>query len=118
MNCNKQPQFPHQTTEDWIEPDEIYIICLEPNNMEQLICGLECSCHYMKYDNRYHKDCIVKWIQRSGKCPICCDPAKIRFLQAECCYYYPQSNFDDILLYDFDTMVKESKKIEFDFTRL
>lgn len=89
------------------EAENTCIICLDQIDHEkELVCGLKCSCDITKFDPKYHKECIVEWVQRAENCPYCRDHAKIRYLKAVSLYYSPKSNYDEIFSYDFETLTK------------
>jgi hypothetical protein len=40
------------------------VICLEDLNQDKHIVSLKCG-------HKYHGGCIVSWMERGGRCPIC-----------------------------------------------
>ena len=91
-------------------------ICLEQTSYNKdIICGLKCSCDITKYDAKYHKDCIIKWIRKKGTCPYCRSNANIRYLDVRGYIYYPKTNYDDIFFFDYETIVESNKKIDLKF---
>ena len=99
------------------EAENTCIICLDQiDYKKELVCGLKCSCDITKFDPKYHKECIVEWVQRAGSCPYCRDHAKIRYLQVVGSYYFPESNYDEIFSYDFETLFEFNKNVTYNIT--